>query len=168
MRRVNTFKKWTYHTCENLDCADVRRCWCTRNCWCTQLIQIKEINKSRQIHITYGRRDMATPYLRGIGRYPNLPVSMLFNDNDHFYFYFYQLFQSLWPGVSATIRYDVCFECLNMFHFHAISVILTMLDSILNIVLNCVSYYCYFITTGTWLIAQIKCRRNLPSALGGE
>ena len=84
MRRVNTFKKWMYHTRENLDFANVRRCWCTHNCWCTQLIQIKENNKSRQIHITYGRRDMATPYLRGIGRYPNSPVSMLFNDNDHF------------------------------------------------------------------------------------
>ena len=107
--------------------ADVRI-----NCRCTQLIQIKEILKSRQIHITYGRRDMTTSYLRGIGRYPNLPVSMLFNDKDH------SLKKKLeYHNVRycrQQLRFDVCFECLNMFHFHKISVIPTPLDSIPNIV----------------------------------
>ena len=41
---------------------------------------------------------------------------------------------TLTPYCRKQLRFDVCFECLNMFHFHTISVIPTLLDSILNIV----------------------------------
>ena len=82
MRRVNTYK------------VDVPYMWKFEYRRCTRMLMFAytadvrgwfklEIFKSRQIHITYGRRDMTNSYLREIGRYPNLPVSVLFNDKDH-------------------------------------------------------------------------------------
>ena len=70
--------------------------------------------------------------------------------------------------LSTTIRFAVCLECLNMFHFHAIPVIPTLLDSIPNLV----KIVCPIIVTLSLQVqntyAQSEWRRNLPSALGGE
>ena len=80
MARVNT-SEWSYHTCKiwvplmDAD-ADVRI-----HCWRTRLTQIRDIHLGKSISPMVDEI-WHSSYLRVIGRYPNIPVSMLFNDKD--------------------------------------------------------------------------------------